>query len=743
MIKIASLHNCNEAIPVARVKSKKRYRVSKQASTHALARSPARPASLPHTASSRSNKRRRLPAFLPPPALADRLATTEPSVGGWWLARSLSMGGVFGSQTRRSEVSRVYEASTLLHLIGADQPQRVVRHARLKNADDRHGIPTKQGQVLLVFEGCLDLYQNGAKVQSIRARLQRSATSSSDTALQTGPTLSKHGRYATTASMLYDENGVIQTDEILIYWKSAGELVCRYSCQTGGDEVILKSLLADRVVVQERTRFLTLPAADLGVMSSTSPSLNALTNADLLDLLAGIPFFADIPKEKLVMLTDMSTIRVYPSNCVIFREDEGMSTQMFVTLAGTLEVWSTRASTPLATLGAGSFFGEMALLINIPRAATVKAKESCMLMSIEKESFHDLLEKEPDVKRNVYMLLKERLWMKALMSGVVPFFSSIPVDRMVQFSHEMDINDSVHKGDLVMDQESGEARFALLVYGALEITSSELKKGGVHRDSSVFLTPGCYFGPFTFQRLALQKGQIVARSPGVLLSCSFEKVLQLLHEFPLVAAEANIAWFGERCDLASVLRHTVLTKRYQAFLEAEHSEENFAFCMAVEKFRGAVGEERNKLAQHIREQYIQSDAPREVNLPAVIHDSIIDRLQKLTPPEILPSTFYDHAWDEIMRLMTKDSFPRFKKTPLFQSVLDSLDPHQNRKGSTIVEARHVFRDSLHSMKPGHVESVAVQRLNRMLSSIRKTKHRHQAVVGSAIISGLAKVRVEG
>lgn len=651
------------------------------------------------------------------------------------------MGGVFGSQMRHAEITRIYEASTLLHLIGADQPHKVIRHACLKKADDRHGIQVKQGQVLLVFEGCIDLYHNGVKIQSIRARLQQNSL---PTATDTGPAQTKHGRYTVTASMLYDENGVIQTDEILIYWKSAAELVCRYACQTGGEEVILKSVIADRVTVQERTRYLALPTTDVGAKKNpAAPSLNALTNADLLELLAGIPFFANIPKDKLALLTDMSTIRVYPSNCIIFREDEGMSTQMFVTLAGTLDVWSTRANTPLATLGAGSFFGEMALLINIPRAATVKAKESCMLMSIEKDSFHELLDKAPDVKENVYKLLKERLWMKALMSGVIPYFNSIALPRMVQLSHEMDINDQVHKGDIVMDQEFGEPRFSFLVYGALEITSYELKKGGIHHERSVFLTPGCYFGPFTFQRLNIQQGKVFARSPGVIMSCPFEIVMDLFREFPQVAAEANIAWFGERCDLASVLRHSVLTQRYQTFLQAEHSDENFSFCMDVDKFRAVVGEERNQIAQHIHQQYIQANSPKEVNLPAIIRDAVVDKLQNLAPDEILLTNFYDPAWDEIMRLMMKDSFPRFKKSPLFQSVLDTLDPHLNRKGSKLMEACHIFRESLHGMKPGQVENVALQRLNRMLSSIRKSQYRHQAVVSSAIISDLTKVRVEG
>uniref|UniRef100_K3W516 Cyclic nucleotide-binding domain-containing protein n=1 Tax=Globisporangium ultimum (strain ATCC 200006 / CBS 805.95 / DAOM BR144) TaxID=431595 RepID=K3W516_GLOUD len=653
------------------------------------------------------------------------------------------MGGVFGSQVRHTEVTRIYESSTLLHLIGADQPQKVIHCARLKKTDDRRGIQIKQGQVFLIFEGCLELYHNGVKIQSIRARLQQNNDIGTARPSDTGLAQTKRGRYTVSASMLYDDNGIMQTDEILMYWKSATELVCRYSCQTGGEEVILKSIIADRISVQERTRYLVLPVGEIGAKATAASSLNALTNADLLELLAGIPFFSNIPKDQLTILTDLSTIRVYPSNCIIFREDDGMSTQMFVTLAGTLEVSSTRATEPLATLGAGSFFGEMALLINIPRAATVRATESCMLMSIEKDAFHELLDKSPDVRENVYKLLKERLWMKALMSGVLPYFSSIPLPRMIQLSQDMHINDQLHKNDLVMDQELEDSQFVFIVYGALEITSSELKRGGIHREHSVFLTPGCYCGSFTFQRLGIQKGKVYARSPAVILSCPFKNLLQIFHEFPQVAAEANIAWFGERCDLASVLRHKVLTERYQAFLEAEHSDENFAFCMAVENFRACTPDERNQLAQHMREHYIEPNSPKEVNLPAIIRDSIIDKLKNLAAEEILQSNFYDIAWDEIMRLMMKDSFPRFKKSPMFQSVLDTLDPHLNRKGSKLIEACHIFRESLHAMKHGQVESVAVLRLNRMLSVIRKSHSRHQAVVGSAIISDPTKVRVEG
>jgi CRP-like cAMP-binding protein len=409
---------------------------------------------------------------------------------------------------------------------------------------------------------------------------------------------------------------------------------------------------------------------------------------------------------------------------------------MFVTLAGSVEVTSSRAMGPLAKLEAGSFFGEMSLLINIPRAATVKALDSCMLMSIEKKAFHALLEHCPDVRDGVNRLLKERLLLKAILSGVLPFFESIPSERMIRFSHELDIEDQVHKGDIVLRQQDEldqqESRFIFLVYGALEIMSTLRKSSKFGHDTNVFLTPGCYIGPFTFERMNARRGKVFARSSAVLLSCPFRKVQQLFDEFPSAGAAANIAWFGERCDFASVLRHGVLTQRFQAFLESEHSDENFLFFLDIEKFRVVEDDsKRREMSRRIRERYIQPNAPKEVNLPAGIRDSILEKMDSLPPTEIVDASFFDEACDEIMRLMVKDSFPRFKKSLHFQNVVDTLDPHTNRKGSRLVAACHHFRDSLQVLRPGHVDMKHMQ-LERMMSTIQKSQARRKISSGVAL-----------
>ncbi|GMF38755.1 unnamed protein product [Phytophthora fragariaefolia] len=646
------------------------------------------------------------------------------------------MGGVCSTQGNRNvEVQKVFEGSLFLQLIGVDSTQTIIQHAQVRTADveqsHRASIPAQSKQLAVIFDGCVSLFDATGR-NSLNIRAYMPLGHSARTVAYHNPDIA----YGLDPKF---EGEVILTSEIFLFWKSDKELVCRYVTEGEGDEVVLQSTMCARVELQNLSRYLLLPPHSLpdAATSKKDSSLNALTNADFIGLLGTIPFFATLPKDKLSILTEMSTIRVYPSNSIIFREDEGISTQMFVTLAGSVEVTSSRATAPLAKLDAGSFFGEMSLLINIPRAATVRALDSCMLMSIEKKSFHTLLEQCPEVRVNVSKLLKERLLLKAIVSGVLPFFETIPSERMIHFSHELDIEDHVHKGDIVMRQQDendmDEQKFIFLVYGALEIVSKHRKPSKFGQDNTVFLTPGCYLGPFTFERLNLRKGKVFARSAAVLLTCPFRKVLELFEEYPVAGAAANIAWFGERCDFASVLRHGVLTQRFQAFLEAEHSDENFLFFLDIEKLRAMKDDgERREFSKQIRTQYIQPDAPKEVNLPAGIRDGLLEQMDRLAPTDVIEATFFDEACEEIMRLMVKDSFPRFKKSLHFQNIVKTLDPHTNRKSSRLVAACHHFRDSLQVLRPGHVDMKHMH-LDRMMSTIQKTHARRKISSALAVL----------
>jgi len=63
----------------------------------------------------------------------------------------------------------------------------------------------------------------------------------------------------------------------------------------------------------------------------------------------------------------------------------------------------------IATLGAGDFFGEMALLDQGPRAATVTAETPMSLLVLDARSFATLLDSTPTVSRKILKGVAQRL----------------------------------------------------------------------------------------------------------------------------------------------------------------------------------------------------------------------------------------------------------------------------------------------------------------------------------------------
>lgn len=65
-------------------------------------------------------------------------------------------------------------------------------------------------------------------------------------------------------------------------------------------------------------------------------------------------------------------------------------------------------SNVVTTLGAGDYFGEMALLANVPRSATVIAHTKCQLLKLERNALKPIFELNPDMMQTVARLVTER-----------------------------------------------------------------------------------------------------------------------------------------------------------------------------------------------------------------------------------------------------------------------------------------------------------------------------------------------
>ena len=106
--------------------------------------------------------------------------------------------------------------------------------------------------------------------------------------------------------------------------------------------------------------------------------------AEPLALLRSIPIFAPLPAPALERLAGRAAALVVPAGQVVFsRGDRG--DRFYAIASATASVELEDGTTK--TLGAGDFFGEIALLRDVPRTATVRAADDLRLYSLERDDF--------------------------------------------------------------------------------------------------------------------------------------------------------------------------------------------------------------------------------------------------------------------------------------------------------------------------------------------------------------------
>ncbi|XP_028988885.1 regulator of G-protein signaling 5-like [Betta splendens] len=98
---------------------------------------------------------------------------------------------------------------------------------------------------------------------------------------------------------------------------------------------------------------------------------------------------------------------------------------------------------------------------------------------------------------------------------------------------------------------------------------------------------------------------------------------------------------------------------YRAFLVSEFSEENLAFYLACEDYRATKASKLSAKAKKIYDQFIGSDAPREVNLDHATREITKKNMEQ--PSQLC----FDAAQSKIYALMEKDCYPRFLKSSTY------------------------------------------------------------------------------
>ncbi|HEV2348329.1 MAG TPA: Npt1/Npt2 family nucleotide transporter [Terriglobia bacterium] len=137
--------------------------------------------------------------------------------------------------------------------------------------------------------------------------------------------------------------------------------------------------------------------------------------------LKSVSVFAALGSEELAALADIAEEREFEAGQIIFNEGQAAH-HLYILVRGKVEVFRQVDSTehPIAILNEKESFGEMAILDDKNRSATVRALDPIVVLKIDRESFRELILERPQISFAIFKILSDRLRQSNLGADISP-----------------------------------------------------------------------------------------------------------------------------------------------------------------------------------------------------------------------------------------------------------------------------------------------------------------------------------
>lgn len=146
------------------------------------------------------------------------------------------------------------------------------------------------------------------------------------------------------------------------------------------------------------------PIADAGTRAGAQSAKLAI--AQRMEVLAGVPLFAGLGKRQMQAMARACASHRWPADSRIVVE--GSKDQAcFIIVEGKVDV--QRGGRPIAQLGPGDFFGEIALFDTGPRSATVTTASDVVAVELSRKSFLDVATADPQMLLRMLEALARRV----------------------------------------------------------------------------------------------------------------------------------------------------------------------------------------------------------------------------------------------------------------------------------------------------------------------------------------------
>lgn len=121
---------------------------------------------------------------------------------------------------------------------------------------------------------------------------------------------------------------------------------------------------------------------------------------------ASAPYFRDLPKTTIELLTMKSRLHFLESEVAVFNQGQ-KGDAFYLIVRGSVDVVINNNA--VGTIPQGQFFGEVSLIADIPRTASVITRESCVLLSISRETFWEVLTQHLELAMIIESICEKRI----------------------------------------------------------------------------------------------------------------------------------------------------------------------------------------------------------------------------------------------------------------------------------------------------------------------------------------------
>jgi len=138
-----------------------------------------------------------------------------------------------------------------------------------------------------------------------------------------------------------------------------------------------------------------------------------------------VSVFAGLEGEELAALAEITLEKEFKPGEIIFEEGQHAH-HLYVIVEGKVEVFRRVDSTeqPLSVLGGREFFGEMAILDDEPRSASIRAIEPTLVLKVDRENFAELIHERPQIAFSIFKILTHRLRQKNMEADNLPAYEA-------------------------------------------------------------------------------------------------------------------------------------------------------------------------------------------------------------------------------------------------------------------------------------------------------------------------------